>query len=77
MKLMFEWCYQWEDYNEAVRRYYANPSRVGKTQIEAASKELAEDLWQNVQVVNVKSSEEKRPFHKKPDPKDGVYFINI
>jgi hypothetical protein len=38
---------------------------------------LAEDLWQNVRAVNVESSEEKRPFHKKPDPKDGVYFINI
>ena len=74
---MFEWCYQWEDYDEAVRRFYANPSRVGKTQIDAASKELADDLWQNVQPVNVKSSEDDRSFHKKADAKDAVYFINM
>jgi hypothetical protein len=42
--LMFEWCYQGADYDEAVRRHYANLSKAGKTQIEAASKELAEDL---------------------------------
>lgn len=74
---MFEWCYQWDDYDEAVRRHYANPPRVGGSQIEAASRELAEDLWQNVQSVNVKSSKEENPFHKKPDAKDGVYFINM
>ena len=75
---MFEWCYQGEDYDEAVKRYYGNRSKVGKSQIEAASKELAKDLWQKkVHDVNVKSRKKEKPFQKKADAKDAVYFMNI
>lgn len=66
--LMFEWCYQGEDYEEAVDRYYGKCSNVGKSQIEAVSKELVKNLWQKiVQGAVVESSKEDESFQKKAD----------
>ena len=65
-----ERCYQWENYVEFVDKYYK--SLKEKAKLEETWEALKENLakWPVVE-------DKERPFHKKEDAKDAVYFIGI
>jgi len=69
-----ERCYQWQD-PEFVDKYYK--SLKERAQKEQTQKSLMENLWKEPSIVEVKSSKEEKPFHKKADAKDAFYFIDM
>lgn len=71
---MIEWCYQWDD-PEYVTKYYESLRRAS-AQTEKTSWDLAENLWQQLQRVEVKKDKDK-DYRKKSDAKDALYYINL
>ena len=70
-----ERCYQGEDHDEFIERYYKSLKR--ESTIENTSHALKENLKQEQPVVEAKTSKEEKPFQKKSDAKDALYFINL
>ena len=69
-----EWCYQWEDRDEFIERYYK--SLREKARLQETTQSLEGNLKGEFK-VEAKMSKEERPFHQKADAKDAVYFINM
>lgn len=68
-----EWCYQWKD-PEFVDRYYKSLERGG--QEEGLINSVVENLKENFWAIEVKPKKEK-PFQKKADAKDAIYFSDL
>ena len=69
-----EWCYQWDD-PEFIEKYYAS-LKHSSLQTQKTSWELAQNLWQQLPAVEIKTDKDK-DYRKKSDAKDAVYFINM
>ena len=69
---MLEWCYQWDNHDEFVDKYYKSLELKEKAKIKKTESSLAENLWKEVKI-----SKEEKPFHKKADARDALYFIDL
>ena len=69
-----EWCYQWEDREEFIDNYYK--SLKCDDQQEKVVNSLIENLKKDLWAIEVKKKADK-PFQKKSDAKDALYFMDL
>ncbi len=69
-----ERCYQWENREEFIDKYYKSLKRNDQQEnvVNSLIENLEKDLW----AIEVKKKADK-PFQKKSDAKDALYYMDL